>query len=148
MPMGKRSVLTLSKKDEKLLLKFIRSGKTNARTHLRAEVLLMLHNGLCAAEITKMFGYAHTSTARVMKRYKEGGLDNALFDRARPGRPLKITAEERAKITALACTKAPSGRGRWTLNLLQEKSVELKYVESISRSQIARILKKTNSNPI
>lgn len=142
--MGKKHVLVLKEKDEKLLLKFIKSGDGKARAHLRAEILLMVHSGLSGVQIYKMFGYAESSTARTLKNYREEGLDGALFDKPRSGRPLKITEEESAKITALACTKAPSGRSRWTLNLLQEKSVELKYVESVSRSQIARILKKTN----
>ena len=144
MAMGKRTVLSLSREDEEVLLKFIRSGKAKARSHLRAEVLLMLHNGLCASDIKKMFGYDYGSTRRILKKYHEGGLNNALFEKPRSGRPQKITPEERAKITALACTEAPKGQSRWTLNLLRDKSVELKYVESVSRSQIARILKKTN----
>ena len=148
MPMGKRTVLSLPKKDEELLLKFIRSGEAKARSHLRAEVLLMLHNGLSATDIKNMFGYDYGSTRRILKKYHEGGLDHALFEQPRPGRPQKITPAERAKITALACTKAPDGRSRWTLNLLRDTAIELKYVESVSRSQIARILKKTSQNLI
>ena len=43
---------------------------------------------------------------------------------------------------ALACSKPPQGRARWTLRLLEKKVVELKIVERASDSTIGRVLKK------
>ena len=56
--------------------------------------------------------------------------------------PSKITGEVEAKILALCCGKPPAGRARWTLRLLEEKTVELGIVEAISDNTIGRLLKK------
>jgi hypothetical protein len=67
-----------------------------------------------------------------------------LADQPRPGRPIKISGEQRAKITALACSEPPEGYERWNLRLLANKVVELGYCEHISHTEVADILKKTN----
>ena len=56
----------------------------------------------------------------------------------------KVTGEVEAHIIALACGKPPKGYAKWTLRLLADKSVELGYVDSISHTQVGRILKKTS----
>jgi hypothetical protein len=53
-----------------------------------------------------------------------------------------------ARLIALACSKPPAGRARWTLQLLEEKVVELKIVERASDNTIGRTLKKTFSSRI
>jgi transposase len=82
----------------------------------------------------------------IKTRYKNDGLDAALYDLPRPGQPLKFSGKDRAQITALACTNAPEGHARWSLTLIAEKVVELGYVESISHTHVGRILKKTKLN--
>ena len=47
-----------------------------------------------------------------------------------------------ARLIALACSKAPAGRVRWTLELLEQQVVELKIVERASDNTIDRVLKK------
>ena len=59
-----------------------------------------------------------------------------------------IDGQQRAKITALACSEPPEGYGQWSLRLLADKAVELGYVEEISHTAVRKILKKTNSNRI
>ena len=76
-------------------------------------------------------------------QYREKGL-KMLEDQPRPGRSIKISGEQRAKITALACSKPPEGYARWHLRLLADKAVELGYCEAISHTEVASILKKTN----
>jgi hypothetical protein len=49
-----------------------------------------------------------------------------------------------AKLIALACSKPPEGRVRWTLELLEEAVVERKIVDRASDNTIGRTLKKTN----
>ena len=60
---------------------------------------------------------------------------------------LGITGEAEANLTMLACSTPPEGRARWTLQLLADQMVVLGYVESISDTKVAGILKKTNSSP-
>ena len=86
---------------------------------------------------------SHITLSVWAKTYKESGLD-FLKDKARSGRPQGLSGEDRAKITALACTDAPTGYARWSLRLLADKAVELEYVENISHNTVGKILKKTN----
>jgi hypothetical protein len=55
-----------------------------------------------------------------------------------------LSGEERAKVTALACSKPPQGYGRWSLRLLSDRLIELDIVDSISHTEVRRILKKMN----
>jgi transposase len=84
----------------------------------------------------------------VKRRFLEGGLQAALFDQPRSGRPVEIDGKQRAKITALACSTPPEGRARWTLRLLADKAVELGYCQHLSHTQARKILKKTSFNRI
>jgi putative transposase len=79
------------------------------------------------------------------ERYRENGLQ-ALYDRPRSGRPIKIDGEQRAKITALACSTPPEGYAEWSLRLLADKVVELGFSEQISHTHVRTILKKTYSS--
>lgn len=97
-------------------------------------------------EIAEKLDINRATVVRTRRRYVEEDLDAALSEKPRSGRPLGISGEERAKITALACSDAPVGFGRWTLRLLADKVVELDLVDSISHSTVGEILKKTKSS--
>jgi len=64
--------------------------------------------------------------------------------RLTPPVPPKCTGDIEAKIIAIACSTPLKGRGKWTLRLISERTVELQIVDSISHTQVGRILKKTN----
>jgi hypothetical protein len=81
-------------------------------------------------------------------RYLAEGLEAALSDKPHSGRPIEIDGQARAKITALACSKAPAGHARWRLRWLADKLVELGLVDSISHDAVKEILKKTASSRI
>jgi hypothetical protein len=85
--------------------------------------------------------------ANVKKRYLEGGLEAALYDKPRPGARPKITGDVEAHLVALTCSDPPEGYSHWTLRLLADQLVELELVESISHTAVGQVLKKTNSNP-
>jgi len=65
-----------------------------------------------------------------------------------PAVPRIFDGEKEAKLIALACSKPPKGRARWSLRLLENKVVELNIVDHASDSTIGRTLKKTFSSPI
>src|SRR5437588_11306833 len=87
---------------------------------------------------------------RVRKRLVEEGFEAVLSRKPRtmPPVPAIFDGEKEAKLIALACSKPPKGRARWTLRLLENKVVELGIVERASDSTIGRTLKKTFSSPI
>jgi transposase len=84
----------------------------------------------------------------VKRRYLAGGLQAALFDQPRSGRPIEISGMQRDKVTALACSTPPEGGARWTLRLLADKAVELGHCQRLSHTAARHILKKTNSDRI
>jgi len=59
-------------------------------------------------------------------------------------REIKMTGDVEAHLIALCCSPAPEGYARWTVRLLADKMIELKYVDEISPMTVSRKLKKTN----
>ena len=88
-----------------------------------------------------------STVKRTRWRFLQEGLEAALKEKPRPGRPPKITGEIEAKLTVLACSQPPEGHAQWTLRLLAGRLVELGYLESISHTAVGNRLKKTRSNP-
>jgi hypothetical protein len=86
---------------------------------------------------------------RVRRQLVEEGFEAVLSrkQRAMPAVPPIFDGEKEAKLIALACSKPPKGRARWTLRLLEEKVVELNIVERASDSTIGRVLKKHSQTP-
>ena len=79
------------------------------------------------------------------QRFVEEGFDACLERKPMSRTKTKIVdGDKEAQLIALSCSKAPEGFSRWSLRLLAEKMVELKYAESISHETIRRVLKKTN----
>lgn len=139
--------LQLTDEHHSYLTKFLTKGTLNARVARRASGLLQLHQGLELKKIAANLGVVYQTVADWRDKYFENGLD-FLTDRKRSGRPIVFAGEERARITALACSETPEGRAKWSLQLLADKAVELKLVESISPSKVREMLKKTNSSRI
>ena len=86
------------------------------------------------------------TVGNVRRRFHEGGLQAALYDKPRPGAEPKFTGEVEAQLTVLACSDPPEGRARWTLRLLASQMIELGYVDYISHVTVRELLKKTNSS--
>jgi transposase len=144
--MTKKTNFKISKSTVEKLQQLIKKGTLKARVITRARVLLYLFEGKGPKEIGKLLNIVSATIHNIKTRYKNDGLDAALYDLPRPGQPLKFSGKDRAQITALACTNAPEGHARWSLTLIAEKVVELGYVESISHTHVGRILKKTKLN--
>lgn len=136
--------IKLHKNELRSLTTFVRRGAAPARTQTRARILDLLHRGRHPETVSSVLQVSLQTVFKVKRRYLRGGLDAALFDRARSGRPVRIDGAQRAKITALACSTPPEGRARWTLRLLADKAVELGYCEAISHNAVREVLKKTS----
>ena len=124
----------------------IRRGSTAARTQTRAPVLDLLHRQQHPAAIAETLHVSVATVFNIKRRYLTEGLDAALRDKPRSGKPPTIDGVARAKITALACSSAPDGHARWTLRLLADTAVELGFCDSISHTSVKEILKKTSSS--
>jgi len=97
-------------------------------------------------EIAEKLAISPATVERTRREYVEAGLQSALTEKPRSGRPPVISGEARAQITALACSTPPEGFGQWSLRLLADKAVELQFTETISYGSVGTILKKTWSN--
>lgn len=120
--------------------------ETSAREQTRARILDLLGRAEHPEKIAKLLGAGIATVYNIQKRFLEEGFEAALADKPRSGKPPLIKPEEKARITALACSDAPSGYARWTLRLLSDKAVEMGYVEQVSHTEVGRILKKTLSS--
>ena len=87
------------------------------------------------------------SVERLKQRFVEEGFDACLGRKPYPEvTNIKTDGDFEAHLIALSCSKAPEGYANWSLRLLADKMVELKYVDSISHETIRQTLKKTRSN--
>ena len=96
----------------------LRSGVHRARVLRRAQVLLKADEGLSNEEISEHTGVSERTIRELRRRYACEGLERALHDAPRSGKPPKFTARQQKQVIALACTDPPEGRARWTLTLL------------------------------
>ena len=138
--------IKLTESERTSLNEVSRRGKPSVRTVKRALALLKADEGLRDREIADVLLINAATVARVRKRYVEEGLEAAINDRPRPGRERKLDGKQEAHLIAFACSAAPEGHARWTLQLLAGKVVELEFAESISLETVRQMLKKTNSS--
>jgi hypothetical protein len=151
----KRYVVRLGSGEREHLEALIRKGKSPAQRLLKARILLKADvseagEGWSDSRIMAALETSASMVYRVRKQLVEEGLEAALSrkQRATPAVAPIFDGEREAKLIALACSKPPKGRARWTLRLLERKVVELEIVERASDSTIGRVLKKTLSSPI
>ncbi len=138
----KRVEIRLKKKDVEELSHFVKRAKAKAREIMRTHVLLLSHKGRSPTEISEFLDTTLRTVQNIKERYNSGGIKRALYDAPRPGQPRIFNGKARAHITALACSKPDEGSGVWSLRLLADRAVELGYVDSISHTQVRKILKK------
>jgi putative transposase len=139
-------IVRLKTRDREDLNRYLRRGKSSARSLTRARILLLADEGHSDKEIVEALKVSRTTVNRIRKRYCEGSLESALHEKTRSGAPPKIDGRVEAQLTLLACSEPPEGRSKWTLRLLADKLVELEVVDSISHMSVHRLLKKTRSN--
>lgn len=139
----KKQHIQLKETDREYLKNLISKGEQSAKTYRRALGLLELDRGQTYTDVSEMLQVHIMTLSNWVAGYQENGLE-MLQDRPRSGRPVEIDGEQRAKITALACSEAPAGYAQWSLRLLADKLIELGYCEHISHTEVSQILKKTN----
>lgn len=142
----KKIEVNLSNEEVLFLTDFTKKGMKNAREIKRAYILLMLHRGFDHQSIIDVFDTSNATIWRIKWRYNKLGAKDAIVDEERTGQPVKYTKKDEAEIIATACSDAPEGRSRWTLDLLKEAVGEKSNLKNISREAIRLILKKTNIN--
>jgi putative transposase len=139
----KKQHVQLTPADREFLEDMIRTGQHTAKAYRRAMALLELDRGQTYTAVKKTIHVSYPTLLTWAALYKQKGLQ-VLEDEPRSGHPIQISGEQRAKVTALACSEPPEGYARWSLRLLADKAVELGYFEHLSHTEVANILKKTS----
>jgi len=146
----KKYKVTLTDEERVQLRQVISAGKAAARKLMHARILLKADASPDVPDwkdqqISQSLEVGTATVERVRKQFVEDGLEAAL-ERRKPDREYerRLDGVGEAHLVAMACGQAPSGRERWTMQLLAEGMVGLGYVESLSRETVRRTLKKTN----
>lgn len=143
----KKYVIKLTPEERSALTALTSRGKASVRRVKRALVLLAADAGDRDEAIAGTVRVGVRSVERVRQRFVEEGLAAALSERPRPGKARLLNGRQEVYLIALTGTTPPSGRAQWTMQLLANRLVELKVVESISDETVRRALKRGTSNP-
>jgi transposase len=143
----KKYLVDLTPDERAQLESLTRGGKGSVREVKRALVLLAVDDGdkdeVAAGKARVSVG----TVERLRRRFAEEGVQAALSERPRPGKPAKLDGRQEAYVIALACSEPPEGRARWTLRLLANRLVELEIAEDISHHTVGRLLKRGKLSP-
>lgn len=151
--MKKLYTVMLTQAQRQQLGNLISAGTAPARTLTHARILLKADQGPHGSgwkddDIATAVEVSRPTVERIRKRFATDGLEATLHRRP-PKREYsrRLDGRGEAHLIALSCSSPPEGQSRWTLRLLANRMVELKYVDSLSYETVRRTLKKTDSSP-
>ena len=140
----------LSRSEREELLTIISKGTHSAQTTRTAYILLNCDEGKYAEKVTneqisKVLKVSMRTIDRIKKRFVDDGMEGAL-ERRPTSRvyDVKADGDVEANLVKLCCSEPPKGFAKWSLGLLADKMVELKYVDTLSHETVRRVLKKTS----
>jgi hypothetical protein len=157
---GTAAKIRISEKQQILLQEFSRSRTVAKSVVQRATIVLLGFQGMLNEAIAMEVGLNRQQVGVWRQRWRDAwesmclwecneprrlrdAILDVLTDAPRPGCPAKFTAEQVSQIIALAC-EPPELSGRpisnWTHRELRDEVVARKIVETISVSQVGRIL--------
>lgn len=143
----KEYVVRLTDGARRKLRELVESGTRPVRVIRRALILLKSDAGFTDLQIVEHVGCAERTVRNVRKRFCDTGLEEALYDSPRSGRPSDFTVRQKQQVVALACTEPPEGRARWTLELLCEHAVKRGFVTLVSKSEVSLWLRAHDMKP-
>jgi transposase len=149
--MNKKYVVKLTDEERQRLETLVSQGKTAARKIQRAWILLKADAGTAGpgwadTEIQATFTVGLVTIYRVRQTFVEEGVEAVLTRAPKSRHRLRtLDGEQEAQLIALACSKPPPGRCRWTLRMLAGKLVELGHVERVCPETVRQTLKKTTT---
>jgi transposase len=142
---AKKYHVALTGEERTTLEQMLRRGKHSARRLTRARILLKAADGLRDDEIAEALETSMPTVERTRKRFAAHRL-HALDERPRPGKKPVLDERGEARLIAEACSHAPDGRQRWTLQLLADRVIALQLADACSKDTVWRVLKKTRSS--
>ena len=149
--MNKKYIVRLTQTERDILDGLVTTGKRAARTLTHARILLKADCGpdgpaWTDEAISGALDVSIPTIERVRRTLVLDGFDAALDRKPAPPRQRKLDGRQEAHLIALACSAAPEGHKRWTLQLLAKQLVQLEDLDGLAPETVRQILKKTNSN--
>ena len=157
MPFAKRrKALCFTPEDLQRLIRLRRSRSEERRKVLRASILLDSLEGLSDQTVADKNGVNRNTVVLCISKCLQFGLEAALNDFQRPGKPAQLTDDAKAWVLQLACQK-PKDLGYsyelWTYQLLthhiRQQGVSAGYpsLQKLSRSKLHHLLKTAELRP-
>ena len=147
MSMNIRYRVTLTAEERQQLQARLAGGQGAVRTIKRAQILLAADAQSTDELTARTVGVGTSTVYRTKQRFVEEGLDPALSELPRPGAPRKLGAGDEALLIAVACSRPPVGRARWTMDLLAGEMVRLTSHETLSGDTVGRRLAEMQLKP-
>ena len=135
------------RKDRQRLAGMLTKGRESARVLRRALILRQLDRGQQAAQVAANVGVAAKTVRAVARRYEEQGLESALYEKARPGKPRALDVAQSQRIIAMVCGSPPEGRARWSVRLIASEAVKRKLAPQVGRETIRILLQSHELKP-
>jgi len=136
----RRLRVRLPKRDREKLDEVLSGGIQNVRTVLRALALRHLHDGKAVSEVAANVRLTPKAVREIGRRYEDSGLEQALYDKQRPGAAALLEDSQKQRIIAMVCSDPPEGRARWTVRLVAEEAVKQRLVPRVGRETIRILL--------
>ena len=143
----RRLEVRLKRADHAQLNGMLSGGVQPVRAVLRALALQQLNQGKSAAEVASLVPLTSKAVREIGRQYEESGLDQALYDKQRPGAVTLLELAERKRIIAMVCSDPPTGRARWTVRPVAEEAVKRRLVPKVGRETIRLLLLHDDLKP-
>jgi transposase len=130
----------IGEKDRSVLTELLSGGIQQVRVVLRALALMQLAKGVSAPQIAGVVPLTPQAIRKIGHRYRQGGLERALYEKQRPGAERLLDDSQKQRIIAMVCSDPPEGRARWTVRLVAEEAVKRKLVPQVGRETIRILL--------
>ena len=139
--------IEIAAKDRRALTELLSGGVQQVRVVLRALALLQLGKGVSAPKIACVVPLTAQAIRNIGRRYQQGGLERALYEKQRPGAAEVLDNSQKQRLIAMVCSSPPEGRARWTVRLVAEEAVKRKLVPRVGRETIRILLLSHDLKP-
>lgn len=137
----------LRRKDRQKVVAMLSKGQESARVLRRASILRQLDSGQKVAQVAANVGVARKTVRAIARRYEEEGLESALCEKPRPGKPRALDTGQSQRIVAMVCGPPPQGTARWSVRLIAEEAVKRKLAPDVGRETIRVLLQNHELKP-
>ena len=139
--------IEIAPRDQRELGKLLKGGVQQVRLVLRALALLQLAKGVSAPQIANVVPITAEAIRNIGRRYQQGGLERALYEKRRPGAAEVLDDSQKQRLIAMVCSSPPEGRARWTVRLIAEEAVKRKLVPRVGRETVRILLLSHDLKP-